>query len=42
VSKEKTKSKSKDNAWDSMISMDSMTTNVIDKNTPRVVKNNAK
>tara|TARA_B100000780_G_C20845733_1_gene336075 strand:+ start:413 stop:628 length:216 start_codon:yes stop_codon:yes gene_type:complete len=43
VSKEKTKSKAKgDNPWDSLISMDSMTTSVVEKNTPRVVKNNSK
>ena len=43
VQKEKAKSKSKgDNPWDTLISMDSMTTSVIDKTTPRVIKNTAK
>ena len=43
VQKEQSKGKARnDNPWDTMLSMSSMTSNVIEKATPRVVKNHAK
>jgi hypothetical protein len=43
VQKEKSKGKARnDNPWDTMLSMSSMTSNAIEKATPRVVKDNSK